>query len=174
MRTVVVGGVPAGNVPAFDLADRDRLAAPAALLVNGPDVIAAARQPGSRGGAPGRRGLYAALMHALDMDGTRDVAVKGTSLRQGAVPAAGDYWVGLDPEPRNRADPCAVAVRTRWRRIGYLHRSVAAEYSGALIEVQARLGVRVHVHAEISDGATGRWALVWLPTVDEIRALLGD
>lgn len=102
--------------------------------------------------------------------GTLDVAVKGTNFNQQHVPAVGEYWFVLEAEPRNRADPNAVAVLAK-HRLGYLPAGITPVWSGLCRSV-GRKRFTVPGEVRLTPDGHARWVLLFLPDPESVARVL--
>lgn len=102
--------------------------------------------------------------------GDIDVAIKGTNFNQRHVPHVGEYWFVLEAEPRNRADPNAVAVLAE-KRIGYLPAGLAPQWSQLCRRI-GRKRFTVPGEVRLTPDGRARWVLLYLPNPETVARLL--
>lgn len=102
---------------------------------------------------------------------TDSMAVAGTSFRQADIPAPGVYPFQLVADQGNAADKNAVAVIHGKAHVGFVPAADASLWS-RLARRLAKEGTPVWVQGEVRQGESGRWILLTVPPVDQVKAWL--
>ena len=102
---------------------------------------------------------------------TDSMAVAGTSFRQAGIPSPGVYPFQLIADQSNEADKHAVAVFYGKAHVGFVPAADASHWS-RLTRRLAKEGTAVWVQGEVRQGDSGRWILLTVPPVEQVRAWL--